>query len=118
MKKFIVALIPPSIPKLLMKPLLQTHLGLLKELCSGKSVLHIGCADHINLIDAKRNAGTWIHGYLSQISSKCIGIDINREAIDYLRDRLGITNVMHADIIKEIPVSLLHPPAWDKVFLG
>lgn len=92
--------------------------SLLAELCSGKSVLHIGCADHMNLIDEKRTAGTWIHGYLSQVSSKCIGLDINLEAIDYLRNICGITNVMHADITKIIPSSLLQSSPWDNVFLG
>jgi 2-polyprenyl-3-methyl-5-hydroxy-6-metoxy-1,4-benzoquinol methylase len=91
---------------------------LLEELCSGKSVLHIGCADHINLIDAKRSAGTWIHGYLTKISSKCIGIDINREAVNYLQNHLGITNVIYANITEEFPESLNESSPWNKVFLG
>jgi 2-polyprenyl-3-methyl-5-hydroxy-6-metoxy-1,4-benzoquinol methylase len=90
----------------------------LKESLSNKKILHIGCADHLNLIDKKRNAGIWIHESLSEISSECIGIDINRKAIDYIRDHLGITNVICADVTKKIPEFLLKPPAWDIVFLG
>jgi 2-polyprenyl-3-methyl-5-hydroxy-6-metoxy-1,4-benzoquinol methylase len=92
--------------------------ALIEKLFSGKTVLHVGCADHPALIPQKIAAGTWTHGYLSRVSSRCVGIDINLEAIDYLRNTIGITNVMYGDIATEVPESLTQGPPWDSVFLG
>jgi len=100
------------------EPVVTDRFSLLERLCAGKRILHLGCADHMALIDKKMSNGTWVHGYLSKISLKCLGIDINRASIDYLQNRLGINNVMYADITEEIPVSIKESSPWDIVFLG
>lgn len=38
--------------------------GLLIELARARHVLHVGCADHVELTHAKREAGTYLHDLL------------------------------------------------------
>ena len=90
----------------------------LEEQCRGRRVLHVGCADHLELIGEKRKAGTWLHQRLTDCASSCIGLDINKEAIDYIRDHVGLTNVYFADFTKKIPVEIRSYGLWDKVVLG
>lgn len=90
----------------------------IKKIGAGKKILHVGCADHLQLIDAKRASGIWMHDYLSQISSECLGIDINREAVNYINNKLGIKNVIYADVLQQLPGALIEGTPWDIVFLG
>ena len=61
-------------------------------------MLHIGCADHIGLIDKKMKNNNHLHKLLIENCSFCLGIDINNEAITYLKDKYNIDNIMFADI--------------------
>ena len=54
-----------------------TFLGSLLE---NKTVLHIGCADHLDVIDAKIAAGKHLHSALIKKSKYVTGIDLNVEA--------------------------------------
>lgn len=78
---------------------LKSRLEVLQELCSCKKVIHVGCTDHINLIDLKIEENRWLHMLLSKCSSKVLGIDINHEAIDYVKNK-GYSNVIEGDISK------------------
>ncbi len=77
----------------------------LLDLVSEKKIIHLGCTDHVEIIQMKMNAGNYLHSLLTYVSSKCIGIDINKEALKYIKHK-GITNVFYGDItlpgIKEI----------------
>lgn len=42
----------------------------------GKSVIHVGFADH-PLLDSRIAAGTWLHARLAKVASSLIGIDID-----------------------------------------
>ena len=109
---------PISPPGKYEERLLKSRFTLLEELCAGKTVLHVGCADHIDLIDIKRSSGTWLHDRINAVSSRCLGIDVNEEAIAYIRDILCIPNVAWADISNEIPSTLLTNEPWEKVVMG
>lgn len=75
--------------------------ALLAELVKGKNVLHLGCADHIDLIEQKRKLGIYLHDILEKNAKKIIGADVNKQAIDEMT-KFGITNLCMAD---EIPVN-------------
>jgi hypothetical protein len=67
------------------------------RLCAEKKVIHLGCTDHLPLIDARIRGGTYFHRQLTCVASACIGVDINTEAVNHLYKQ-GIRNVISADI--------------------
>ena len=50
----------------------------LENLAKGKKNIHIGFVDHIPLIEKKIKNDNWLHGKLSKVSKKCVGLDINK----------------------------------------
>lgn len=77
------------------------------NLVQGKTVLHIGCTDHKELIDIKMKNHEYLHVKLMEHARIIHGIDINKEAIDYLRT-INITNIYYCDITQpKIPDELL-----------
>ena len=67
-----------------------TFLGSLLE---NKTVLHIGCADHLGVIDAKIAAGEHLHSALIETSKNVTGIDLNVEAIEHLQGKYDIPDL-------------------------
>lgn len=56
----------------------------LKTILRGKKVLHIGCCDHLDIIEWRRENDCWLQGILDEICEDVQGIDINEEAIEYI----------------------------------
>jgi hypothetical protein len=80
------------------------------RMVKNKNVLHLGCADHISLIQTKRRRGTYLHDLLTQSAKKVIGADINSNAIEEM-NRLGINEVYHvSDIPNDISFDFLLVP--------
>ncbi|MCX6332924.1 MAG: hypothetical protein NT092_01300 [Bacteroidia bacterium] len=87
------------------------------NLIKGTDVIHVGCSDHIPLIQDKIKHNTWLHKNITEASKSCIGIDIDRESIEFLKNELGYQNVIHGDIVTDdIPV--LKEKQWDYVVFG
>lgn len=61
----------------------------LVKILKGKSVIHLGCTDHVDCIEQKIKENIWLHRIITNVSSECIGIDINQEAIDFIHKRYG-----------------------------
>lgn len=74
----------------------------LSALLKGKSVIHLGCTDHVDCIDQKIKENIWLHKIITNISKDCIGIDINEEAINYIKNKYAnqdyAKNIYMADI--------------------
>jgi hypothetical protein len=68
----------------------------------GKKVLHLGCADHVELIVNKRKLGTYLHDALEKSASLLWGGDVNTNALEKMSE-LGIKNLSH---ISDIPSTL------------
>jgi hypothetical protein len=83
----------------------------------GKNVIHMGCADHLEVIPGKIESGKWLHALITDNCNETIGIDINSEAIDYIKSKLGYSNVILADISEETP-EILKSKNWDWVVFG
>lgn len=78
------------------------------NLVRGKTVLHIGCADHKELIDIKMKNHEYLHVKLMEYARIVHGIDINKKAIDYLRTKYNITNIYYCEVTHpKIPSELL-----------
>lgn len=84
---------------------------------TGRTVLHVGCCDHLPLVAQKMSSGQWLHGRLSAIASRCLGIDIDGQAVAELRKSYGITNVISGDLTRSLPDEVL-AESWDMLVLG
>lgn len=66
--------------------------SLLMSASRGKRVLHVGCADHVELINSKRAGGTYLHDQLASVASEVVGVDTNARALEQMRQQ-GIDNL-------------------------
>lgn len=89
----------------------------LRDLCTGKRVLHVGCADHYAVIDEKMCDGTWLHGRLVEWSETCAGVDVDAKAIAALVSR-GVQGIHCVDLLSEDIPDAIAGTAWDYVLLG
>jgi hypothetical protein len=87
------------------------------EMIKGKSVIHIGCSDHIGVIQEKIRNKTWLHKLITDAAARCIGIDIDRESIEYLKSELGYTNVYHGNILTD-ELQVIKENKWDFAVFG
>ncbi len=79
------------------------------SLAKDKKVIHIGCIDHLQLIDKKIQENNWLHNKLINVATKCVGIDINKNGIDYLKYQHNIQNIYTLDIINEkLPTEVIN----------
>jgi len=96
----------------------QNRLNYLDEITKNKTVIHVGCVDHLPLIEEKRTKNIWLHERLDKSSSKCLGIDINEEGISYLQNKLGYTDVLQMDILTDEIPSEIQKQNWDYMIMG
>jgi hypothetical protein len=87
------------------------------QIAKGKRIVHFGCLDHKELIDDKVAKKQWLHKELTDVSNTCLGIDINVDTLNYVRDKYAINNIVIADMMKGgIPEIRNHQ--WDYAILG
>ena len=89
----------------------------IKELIEGKKVIHVGCLDHVPLIPKRIEDGEWVHALVTDAASKCIGIDINKEGVEYAKKEIGYDNVVYADLTGDIVPEIANEE-WDYILLG
>jgi len=99
---------------LLEKPI-QERQDTLLALTKGKRVIHVGCADHIEVIDKKITDGTHLHSLLIDNCERCLGLDINGHALEHLRINYGMEGLFCFDVC-EGPFRTSNP--YDYVLLG
>lgn len=93
------------------------RLETLENLSSGKKIIHLGCCDHIPLIEDKIKKNNWLHARIDNVAEECLGIDINIEGIKYLKDNLQYKNVIHANIAED-EVFEIKSKKWEYLILG
>ncbi len=96
---------------------IQKRVPYLCQLSKGKRIVHMGCLDHKELIDDKIRMKQWLHKELTDVCDACLGIDINVDTLNYVKDKYGINNIIIADMMKgSIPEINKHK--WDYAILG
>lgn len=95
----------------------QSRIEKIIEITKGKSIIHVGCADHLPLIESKIKNKKWLHGLLMESTAQCIGVDNNKEAVNFINNELGIKEVYYSDITKD-KLSILENSHWDYMVLG
>jgi hypothetical protein len=96
---------------------IPNRIQFLTELVKGKKVIHLGCLDHLPLIDDKIARGQWLHKELTESASVCIGVDIDRETKEYVETRHGYTNIILGDFTQS-KIPELAAQQWDYAILG
>ena len=90
---------------------------LLEKIVKNKKVIHLGCCDHIEVIDAKIKKNIWLHERLIKVTQKCFGIDINSDGIQYLKTKHHIDNICHANIVED-DIPEIQNERWDFILIG
>lgn len=81
--------------------------------CQGKDIIHLGCVDHnIEMIEQKIKRGKWLHIDLVKAANRCLGIDLNQKGLDYIKDKLAISDLLCSDIVDNTCEEILNQN-WD-----
>lgn len=91
--------------------------AVLEGLASGRDVIHVGCLDHVPLIEPRVQAGTWLHKRLTDVSRTCLGVDIDAEGVDLVHG-LGFANVLLCNLVRDQPHPEIVARHWDYLILG
>lgn len=78
------------------RSVLYSREDLLIYLTQNKRVIHLGCADHIELIKKKRETGRYLHDLIAANASRLIGLDTNKAALEEMK-ALGINDLFSAE---------------------
>jgi hypothetical protein len=96
---------------------IPSRVNFLTTLAKDKSILHLGCLDHLPLIDDKIARGQWLHKTLTESAKVCLGIDINEETKKYVETKYGFKNIVLGDFTKQRLESIASQ-RWDYAILG
>lgn len=91
--------------------------AVITETIKNKDVIHIGCSDHIQIINEKIKSNRWLHKLISDNAKNCIGIDIDKESIDFIKKELGYQNVYHGNILTDVFDNITERK-WDYAVFG
>jgi len=69
------------------------------KICRGKRVLHLGCVDDPLTLERVRR-GELLHLKIMDVARDVQGIDISRAGIEFLKQQLGIDNIICGDVEK------------------
>ncbi len=97
---------------------ITSRLDKLVELSAGKKVLHLGFADHLPLIEEKIKNRRWLHTLLCESAKKCVGLDINGEAIGFIEEKIGIKDLYKHDIVNDPILDVITAEKWDYIIIG
>jgi hypothetical protein len=87
------------------------------EIIRNTDVIHIGCSDHIQVINDKIKNNIWLHKLITENSKRCIGIDIDKESIEFIKNDLGYQNVFYGNILTD-EFRNITESKWDYAVFG
>jgi len=91
---------------------------LILRIIKNKRVIHLGCCDHIPLIKDKIKVNSWIHKQITEKSKYCLGIDINKDAINYVRSEFKYKNIIYGDITNNKKITEIEGEKFDIMVMG
>ncbi len=97
--------------------IITSRFKLLEDIVKGKNIIHLGCCDHIPLIENKIKTNTWLHARIDKMANECLGIDNNENGVEYLKTQLNYKKIIYADITKD-EIIQLKEKKWDYIILG
>lgn len=96
---------------------ISDRFSVIEKLVYNQNIIHFGCCDHIPLIRQKIQNNTWLHSRLCKNSIKCLGVDINKEAITYIQNEFGCRDILHADLLID-EIDEIRNNHWDYMVMG
>ncbi len=96
----------------------EARMDKLIEFAKGKKIIHLGFCDHLPLVQQKMDEGNWLHGLFLEHTEKCIGIDINKEAVEEIANKYNIPDIYCHDIINDPVLDVLTSDTYDYIILG
>jgi hypothetical protein len=96
---------------------IPNRIQFLTEIVRNKKVLHLGCLDHLPLIDDKIKRNQWLHKELTAVAAICLGVDIDKETRDYVKTKHGFDNIVLGDFTKQ-RLAEITQQTWDFAILG
>lgn len=94
------------------------RLSFIESKCIDKKVIHIGFADHLPLIASKIKNNNWLHARLLKVADKCIGVDVDKEAFDFICANYSFPDLYLHDVIRDAPLPAIIDGQWDYMILG
>jgi 2-polyprenyl-3-methyl-5-hydroxy-6-metoxy-1,4-benzoquinol methylase len=94
----------------------KTRIQKITELSAKKRIIHVGCVDHMPIIEEKISNNTWLHKLVTDAADECIGVDINKEGIEFMR-KIGYTNAYYTDLMQPTLPEIVNQK-WDYMILG
>ncbi|MEQ1549756.1 methyltransferase domain-containing protein [Sphingorhabdus sp.] len=89
----------------------------LVELVRGKKILHIGFCDHQPLLEERISQGLWLHTHLMRAGTRCVGIDIDKVAVENVSRVTGIADIFVGDVTQP-GLDIITGEKWDVVVFG
>ena len=90
----------------------------LEKLAKGKKIIHVGFADHLPIIRQRIETNSWLHKRLMATAERVIGIDVDKEATEYVQREFGISDLYLHNIETDAPLSVITGETWDYMILG
>jgi len=90
---------------------------IIESLCANKNIIHLGCVDHLPLINKKIEQNIWLHARLCKCANRCLGVDINGEGINFIINNLGYNDVIYGNIMED-DIEEIKNNKWDYLVLG
>jgi len=94
------------------------RLSYIEDFCRDKKVIHLGFADHLPLISEKILNNNWLHSRIINVASKCIGIDVDKDAIEYIQKHYSYPDLYLHNIITDAVLPAITNDQWDVMVLG
>jgi len=91
--------------------------SILEKLSQGKNIVHLGCVDHLQIINSKIERNLWLHSRLCNKAKRCLGVDINQEGVNYVKNTLGYKDVICLDILME-ERNMIQNNKWNYMVMG
>ncbi|HTJ53434.1 MAG TPA: methyltransferase domain-containing protein [Cyclobacteriaceae bacterium] len=96
----------------------QDRISYIVKECTDKRVIHIGFADHTPLIPTKIENNTWLHARLLKVCKKCIGVDVDKEAFDFVTNNYSYPDLYLHNVINDEPLTAIVNEKWDYMVMG
>ncbi len=96
---------------------LRDRTKMLGDLVQGQSVIHVGFADHAELVAKKIERNDWLHAHICRRASRCIGVDVNAPAVENIRRAHGFADVFAHDLTSDERLAAITDTQWDWLLL-
>lgn len=92
----------------------SSRIDCITSLVQGKKILHIGFCDHQPLLEERIAKSLWLHAHLIRVGTRCVGIDIDEDAVANVGRVTDIADIFAGDVTQP-GLEIITNEAWDVV---